>query len=69
MSLDLDLDPVQELMERNRSCASRFVEIARKDFEGARMYFDSLLDEIQDYVRYSNLSEEIYKGVFENHKA
>ena len=50
----------------NRRCARTFVELADKKEtrEKAREYYEELNHEIQDYIKYSDISQEGYRNVF-----
>ena len=49
-----------DLIDRNRETAQRFVQLSRKKDDSAERFYNSLPQEVQEYVRYSHISERPY---------
>lgn len=58
-------DLVEVLIQKNRYCALIFRELAETDKKDAILYYHSLPIDVQEYIKYSNLSQNHYENLFE----
>jgi hypothetical protein len=57
-------DLVEKLIEDNRYKSLRFIRLAKGNTEKAERYYNSLPANVQDYIRYSPISQSFYNRLF-----